>query len=315
MRRHKAEAAAGVAAVAPGRDEPAGSSVGQALWAYVALTKPNIIVLLLVTTLAGMLAAGRGTASPWLVVATLGAGYLCAGGASTINSYLDRDIDPLMERTRRRPIPSRRIGARQALWFGLTLGAVSVAIFALFVNVLSAVLAGVAFAYYVLGYTWYLKRRTPQNIVIGGAAGAFPPLIGWTAVTGALEPASAFLFLVIFFWTPPHAWALALLVKDEYGKAQVPMLPVVMGVRETTWQMLLYSVSLLGVTLLPVALGLFGPLYLAGALALGLPFLALAVRVHRKPDLKLTRQMYKYSTVYLALFFLVLVLDRVLFSI
>ena len=312
------KAKAAVSATAPTSPSESGLTRGpglRVLLAYVALTKPNIIVLLLVTTLAGMLAAGRGTASPWLVVATLGAGYLCAGGASTINSYLDRDIDPLMERTRRRPIPSRRIGARQALWFGLTLGAVSVAIFALFVNVLSAVLAGVAFAYYVLGYTWYLKRRTPQNIVIGGAAGAFPPLIGWTAVTGALEPASAFLFLVIFFWTPPHAWALALLVKDEYGKAQVPMLPVVMGVRETTWQMLLYSVSLLGVTLLPVALGLFGPLYLAGALALGLPFLALAVRVHRKPDLKLTRQMYKYSTVYLALFFLVLVLDRVLFSI
>jgi len=291
-------------------------------WAYVALTKPNIIVLLLVTTLAGMLAAGRGTVSPWLAVATLVGGYLCAGGASALNSYLDRDIDPLMERTRKRPLPSHRVGERQALGFGLLLGVLSIALFASLVDVLSAVLAAVAFLYYVLGYTWYLKRRTPQNIVIGGAAGAFPPTIGWTAVTGSLEPAAVFLFLVVFFWTPPHAWALSLLVKDEYAKAQVPMLPVVAGVRETTWQILLYSVSLVGVTLLPVGLGLFGPLYLGGALALGLPFLAMAWQVHRncsgklgaEPDERLTRRLYKFSTLYLAVYFLVLVLDRAFFT-
>ncbi|MSQ11337.1 MAG: protoheme IX farnesyltransferase [Dehalococcoidia bacterium] len=304
----KAVASAG----APPR--PSAGSLKRAVLSYLLLTKPNIIVLLLVTTLAGMLAADRGGLSAGLAVATLAAGYLCAGGASALNSYLDRDIDPLMERTRKRPLPSRRVSEQGALVFGVACGAVSIALFAVFANGLSAVLAAFAFLYYVFGYTWYLKRRTPQNIVIGGAAGAFPPTIGWVAVTGSLEPAAVFLFLAIFFWTPPHAWALALMVKDEYRKARVPMLPVVMGEHETTWQMLLYSVSLLAVTVLPVAFGLFGPLYFAGSLVLGVAFLVLAARVHRNPTPALTRRLYKFSTTYLALYFLVLVLDRVFFT-
>jgi protoheme IX farnesyltransferase len=290
------------------------TGVRAALMAYLALTKPHVIVLLLVTTLAGMLAAGRGTAPVGLVLITLLAGYLCAGGASTINSYMDRDIDPLMARTSKRPIPSGRVGGTRALLFGLAIGAASITLFALFVNAISAILSAIAFAYYVLLYTGVLKRRTPQNIVIGGAAGAFPPTIGWTAVTGHLEPAAVFLFLIVFFWTPPHTWALTLLMKDEYTKAKVPMLPVVAGVRETTWQTVLYTVALVGVSVLPVGLGLLGPLYLGGALALGLAFLALAVQTHRSPTMEQTRRLYKFSTLYLSLFFLFLVLDRVWFT-
>ncbi|MSP78987.1 MAG: protoheme IX farnesyltransferase [Dehalococcoidia bacterium] len=281
--------------------------------AYLALTKPNIIVLLLVTTLAGMLAAGRGSVSWQVALITLLAGYLCAGGASTLNSWLDRDIDQLMDRTRKRPLPASRVRDTSALIYGIALGAISIWLFAVYVNVLSAALSAIAFVYYVFFYSWYLKRRTPQNIVVGGAAGAFPPLIGWTAVTGTLEPAAVFLFLIIFFWTPPHAWALALLTKEDYARAQVPMLPVVSGDKETTSQMLIYTWYMLGVTLLPAALGLFGWLYLGSALVLGLPFLQMAYAVHHDPSEKRVRRLYKYSTLYLSLIFLGLVLDRVWF--
>lgn len=301
----------------PSADSPRGVtralSMSRTLLAYLALTKPNIIVLLLVTTLAGMLAAGHGTASFSRAAITLAAGYLCAGGASTLNSWFDRDIDRLMERTRKRPLPSSRMRDSSALIFGALLGVASIVLFAVFVNVLSAVLSAIALGYYVFFYSFYLKRRTPQNIVVGGAAGAFPPLIGWAAVTGTLEPAAVFLFLVVFFWTPPHAWALALMMKDDYSKAQVPMLPVVMGEHETTKQMLIYTWYMLGVALLPAALRLFGPLYLASALGLGLIFLAMAYQVHNKPTDKNVRRMYKYSTLYLSLIFLALVLDRVFF--
>ena len=306
---HKSHASAQVNTAGQTRS----ASPVKTLLAYLALTKPNIIVLLLVTTLAGMLAAGRGSVSPNIMLITLFAGYLCAGGASTLNSYLDRDIDQLMERTRKRPLPSSRVQGTSALVFGIALGIVSIALFAAFVNTLSAVLAAAAFVYYVFLYSFYLKRRTPQNIVVGGAAGAFPPLIGWVAVTGTLSPAAVFLFLIIFFWTPPHAWALSLLVKDDYTRAQVPMLPVIMGERETTRQMLIYSWYMLAVTLLPASLRIFGPLYLGSALVLGLAFLAMSYEVYHRPDKARMRRLYKYSTLYLSLIFLALVLDRVLF--
>ena len=280
------------------------------LGAYLQLTKPKIVFLLLLTTLGAMLAAGKGTVSWPLLVATLTAGSLCAGGAGAVNSYLDRDADRVMERTRKRPLPLGKVRPRSALWFGVALGLGSVLLFAFFVNQIAAILAAVAWVYYVLGYSMYLKHRTPQNIVIGGAAGAFPPLIGWTAVTGSLELEGIFLFLIIFFWTPPHAWALALLAQEDYRKARIPMLPVVQGERETGRQILRYSLLLVVVTSVPVALGLFGVLYLAATLLLGSLLVAFAVGVWLQPKRLQALRLFRYSTLYLALLFLVLVLDR-----
>ncbi|MDW8120605.1 MAG: heme o synthase, partial [Chloroflexota bacterium] len=278
------------------------------------LIKPNVLVLLLVTTLAGMLAAGGGTVAWERVMVTLLAGALCAGGAGALNSYLDRDLDAQMARTRARPLPSGLVEPQDALWFGISLGAVSLAMFALWVNGISALLAGIAFVYYVVVYSFLLKRRTPQNIVLGGAAGAFPPLIGWTAVTGRVEPAALFLFLLVFFWTPPHFWPLAILAKEEYRAAQVPMLPVVAGEKAAAFQVLLYSLILLGVSLLPVALRLFGVVYLGAAVVLGILFLGMALALYRSPTPRRALRLYRYSSVYLALLFLFLVLDRSLTS-
>jgi protoheme IX farnesyltransferase len=285
-------------------------SPGAALRGLFLLTKPRILVLLLITTLAGMLAAGGGKV-PWEKVAiTLMAGALCAGGANALNSFLDRRIDARMARTRGRPLPAGVVEPYEALGFGIGLGAISLAVFALWVNPVSAVLAGLAFAYYVVVYTLLLKLRTPQNIVLGGAAGAFPPLIGWTAVTGRVEPAALFLFLIVFFWTPPHFWPLAILAKEDYRAAGVPMLPVVAGERAAALQVLLYSLILLGVTLLPVALRLFGVVYLGAALLLGALMVALALHLYRSPHGKRAALLYRYSSLYLALLFLAVVLDR-----
>lgn len=282
----------------------------RALQGYLLLTKPHVIVLLLVTTLAGMLAAGGGRVAWERVVVTLLAGALCAGGAGALNSYLDRSLDAQMARTRGRPIPAGLVGAEEALWFGASLGAVSLAMFALWVNLVSALLAGIAFLYYVVVYSYLLKRRTPQNIVLGGAAGAFPPLIGWTAVTGRIEPAALFLFLIVFFWTPPHFWPLAIMAKEDYRTVQVPMLPVVAGEKAAALQILLYSAVLLGVSLLPVAVRLFGLVYLAAALVLGVFFMGMAFSLYRSPNPKHAARLYRYSSLYLALLFLFLVIDR-----
>jgi protoheme IX farnesyltransferase len=276
---------------------------------FVALTKPRIISLLLVTTVMPMFAAG----SPSLlrvVLVTIG-GYMMAGGANAVNMYLDRDIDDVMSRTRRRPIPSGRMSPIAVLAFGIALATAATALFAVFVNVLSAVLALAGFYTYVLVYTRWLKRNSPQNIVIGGAAGAFPPLVGWASVSGQLDLSAILLFLIIFYWTPPHFWALALLKKGDYGRAGVPMAPVIWGERETMDQMLWYTLILLPLTLLPAVIGTFGIVYFVCALILGGALLAGVVRVRRAKEWTMPAwSVYKFSLVYLALLFVAMVVDR-----
>ncbi|HET7585150.1 MAG TPA: heme o synthase [Gemmatimonadaceae bacterium] len=277
----------------------------------VALTKPRIISLLLVTTVLPMFVAGSPPLP--LVLAVLVGGYLMAGGANAVNMYLDRDIDDRMARTRLRPIPSGRMDARVVLAFGILLATVATTLFALVVNVLSAALALAGFYFYVFIYTRWLKRRTPQNIVIGGAAGAFPPLVGWAAATGRIDLTAIYLFLIIFYWTPPHFWALALLKQHDYGRAGVPMAPLVWGERETMRQMLAYTVILIAVSVLPVALGSFGTVYLVSALVLGLLLAVGIVRMMRVTSwTPVAWRVYKYSLLYLALLFAAMALDRVI---
>ena len=275
----------------------------------VMLTKPRIISLLLVTTIAPMYVAGRPS---WpLVLVVFVAGYLMAGGANAVNMYLDRDIDDVMARTRLRPIPSGRLEPNGVLLFGITLATIATFLFAYFANVLAATLALAGFYFYVFIYTRWLKRTTPQNIVIGGAAGAFPPLVGWAAVTGRLDLAALYLFLIIFYWTPPHFWALALLKQHDYGRAGVPMAPLVWGERETMRQMLWYTVILVALTILPGAFGAFGVIYLASAAGLGGILLWGIVRVMRTAAwIPRAWWVYKYSLLYLALLFAAMVADR-----
>jgi protoheme IX farnesyltransferase len=279
---------------------------------YVTLTKPRIMSLLLVTGFCGMVAGARGwPGTATAVAAMVGLGLAC-GGASALNHVLDRDIDPLMgERTRQRPVASGRVPASRALEFGLALSAFSFVLLASAVNVLTALLALAGNLFYVLVYTRWLKRSTPQNIVIGGAAGAVPPLVGWAAATGHVPLAAWLLFAIVFVWTPPHFWALALLIKESYAKAGVPMLPVVRGERETARQIVLYSLVLVGVTLLPWARGGAGPVYVVGALALGAAFVWLAERLRRDTTPRRALLLFHYSLVYLALLFAVLALDSV----
>ncbi len=276
---------------------------------FISLTKPRIISLLLVTTIMPMFAAGTPTLVQVLLVAV--GGYLMAGGANAVNMYLDRDIDDLMSRTRRRPIPSGRMAPIAVLAFGIALATAATALFAAYVNILSAVLALGGFYVYVLVYTRWLKRNSPQNIVIGGAAGAFPPLVGWAAVSGTLDLSAVLLFLIIFYWTPPHFWALALLKKREYGRAGVPMAPVIWGERETMDQMLWYTLILLPLTLLPAVTGAFGIVYFVCALILGVALLVGVLRVRRAKDWTMPAwSVYKFSLVYLALLFVAMAVDR-----
>jgi protoheme IX farnesyltransferase len=275
----------------------------------VMLTKPRIISLLLVTTVAPMFVAGSPSWGLVLIV-TLG-GYLMAGGANAVNMYLDRDIDDRMARTRLRPIPSGRLHATVVIAFGVALATAATWMLARFVNVLTAALALAGFYFYVFVYTRWLKRSTPQNIVIGGAAGAFPPLVGMAAVTNRVDLLAAYLFLIVFYWTPPHFWALALLKQHDYGRAGVPMAPNVWGERETMDQMLWYTLILIPLTLLPVAFGAFGMVYLASAVVLGLLLLWGVVRVRReRPWTGAAWWTYKYSLLYLALLFVAMVVDR-----
>ena len=299
----------GAAAIA---EHPQASLTSMAA-AFFWLTKPNIIVLLLISTLAGMLAAAGGAVAWTTAFAVLGGGFLCAGGAGAMNSYMDRERDVAMRRTSRRPIPSGRVSPRAAFVFSIAISLLSLPLF-LSVNTLVAALSTVAWVYYVFIYSGFLKERTTQNIVIGGAAGAFPPLIGWVAVTGALDVPGVLLFLIVFLWTPPHAWALAIMMKEEYRQVNVPMLPVVRGEAETGRQSLLYTIVLVAFTILPFALGYFGLLYFAGALAFGAPLLWLAAKLYRSPGKPAAIRLYRYSTLYLALLFLVLALDRALLS-
>ena len=283
--------------------------IGSTIKFYFLLTKPRIALLLLISTAAGMLAAGGGSVSWGTGIAVLVGGYLCAGGAAAMNCYLDRELDLAMDRTRNRPLPSGHVSPKSALVFSIAISLLSIPIF-LLVSPLIMVLGAVAWAYYVLFYSIYLKRRTPQNIVVGGAAGAFPPLIGWAAVAGSIDLSAISLFLIVFFWTPPHAYALMLMLKDDYQRARIPMLPVVRGDRETGRQIVLYSVVLLAVTAMPAALGLFGLLYLATAMFLGIILLALAVKLYSSRERVWALRLFRYSSIYLALLFLGLVLDR-----
>jgi heme o synthase len=279
----------------------------------VALTKPRIISLLLVTTVAPMFVAG--TPSWWTVLLVTVGGYLMAGGANAVNMYLDRDIDDVMARTRLRPIPGGRMAPRAVLAFGVMLATAATFLLAHFVNVLTAALALGGFYFYVFVYTRWLKRSSPQNIVIGGAAGAFPPLVGWAAVTGRVDLAAVYLFLIVFYWTPPHFWALALLKQHDYGRAGVPMAPLVWGERETIAQMLWYTIVLLALTVLPALFGAFGLVYLASALVLGGLLLRGVLRIRAlhargEPWTAAAWSTYKYSLLYLALLFVAMVVDR-----
>ena len=277
---------------------------------YVTLTKPRIISLLLVTTWAPMVIASRGWPDGWILLWTMVGGYLMAGGANAINMYMDRDIDARMPRTKLRPIPSGRMSPGHVLAFGIALGAASFAVFALLVNLLAALLALAGLLYYVFVYTRWLKRTSPQNIVIGGAAGAFPPLVGWAAATGEVSLTAAYLFLIVFFWTPPHFWALALVKRKDYGRVGVPMAPNVWGERETMKQMLIYTLILLPLTLGPVTYGGLGLVYGALALALGLWFLRDVVRVMRAADFVAPAwRLYRNSLLYLALLFGAMAVD------
>jgi protoheme IX farnesyltransferase len=280
----------------------------QVLGDYVELTKPKVQSLLLLTTIATMYVAGD--PSPLLVALTCLGGYLSAGGAGAVNHWFDRDIDAQMKRTANRPIPAGRISPRAALTFGCTLAALSLLELSLAVNALAAALSFSGFLGYVLVYTVWLKRRTPQNIVIGGAAGAVPPLVGWAAVTGSVSGTAVILFFIVFFWTPPHFWALSLLMKDEYAKVGVPMLPVARGEEETRRQIVLYSILLYAVTQLPYCAGGFGVAYLAASLVLGLGFIAGAVRLYRRADRTSALRLYLYSLAYLALLFCAMVADK-----
>jgi protoheme IX farnesyltransferase len=291
--------------------EEAGKARPSILADLVTLTKPRIISLLLLTTVLPMFITGRGIPTPALVGWVLLGGYLMAGGANTVNMWFDRDIDMLMARTRLRPIPSGRIPAFAALLFGLAQGAAAFAIFWNYVNPLSAWLALSGYLFYIFVYTVWLKRISTQNIVIGGAAGAFPPLVGWTAVTGSLDLTAIYLFAIIFFWTPPHFWALALIKRHDYAKAGVPMMPVVSGEHWTKVQMLAYTLMLIPLTIMPAVFGSLGLFYAGAAALLGGRLLWYSIRVLKETGVTPTAwRMYKFSLLYLALLFVAMGVDR-----
>ncbi len=283
--------------------------VGALLADYVRLTKPRVISLLLVTTLLAMVMAAKGWPDGRTVLWTMIGGYLSAGGANAINQWFDRDIDARMRRTSTRPIPAGRIGATHALIYAIVISVASALILGFGANWVAAGLAMLGLLLYVFLYTLWLKRTTTQNIVIGGAAGAVPPLVGWAAVEGSVGLGALLLFAIVFYWTPPHFWALALLLKRDYAEAGVPMLPVVRGVEETARQVLLWTLVLVGVSLLPVAAGISGGLYLVVASLLGALFIASAVQLARQPDERRARSTFSFSMLYLALLFVALAID------
>ncbi len=286
---------------------PARPRARQLLADYLDLTKPKVQSLLLLTTVTTMEVAGHPSVS--LVVLTCLGGYLSAGGAGAVNHYWDRDIDARMRRTATRPIPSGRISPGAALRFGCTLAVLSFVLMSLTVGVLAASLALAGFVGYVGVYTIWLKRRTPHNIVIGGAAGAMPPLVGWAATRGSLSWTAVYLFAIVFYWTPPHFWALSLLMKDEYADVGVPMLPVVRGETETRRQIVLYSLLLYAVTQLPFCVGAFGGVYLVSSMTLGLALIGGAVWLYRHPGRQNALRLYLFSMIYLAALFAAMVAD------
>jgi heme o synthase len=283
------------------------ASTRQLLSDYVELTKPKVQSLLLLTTIATMYVAGN--PSLLLVALTCLGGYLSAGGAGAVNHWYDRDIDARMARTATRPVPSGRVAPNTALAFGCTLAALSFLELSLTVNVLAASLSFAGFLGYVFLYTIWLKRRTPQNIVIGGAAGAVPVLVGWAAVTDSLSWTPVVMFAIIFVWTPPHFWALAVKYKDDYQAASVPMLPAVATFKRTAREILLYSVLLVGVSLLLAAVARLGTIYVVSAAVLGVVFVAMAIRLLHRQTAKSAMQLFSYSITYLTLLFVFMAVD------
>jgi protoheme IX farnesyltransferase len=279
---------------------------------YVTLTKPRIISLLLLTCVATMFVADPSGPPLSVILWTMLGGYLAAGGAGAINHYIEREPDARMERTASRPLASGRIEPRRGLFFGSALGIVAVAQLAITVNALTAALAAAGLLGYVFVYTLWLKPRTPQNIVLGGAAGAMPPLVGWAAATGDLSAQALWPFAIVFFWTPPHFWALSLLISDDYARTGVPMLPVVRGETTTRRQIVAYALLLVAVTIGPVLTGLLGVGYLVAALALGAGFVGLSLVLLARPSRQAARRMYLSSLAYLALLFCAMALDRAL---
>jgi heme o synthase len=291
------------------------SALRQTIANYVNLIKPHVTVLLLGITVASMAIAKQSFPSLGLVLATLLGGVMAAGSANCLNCFIDRDIDQIMGRTQRRSLPSGRVQPKQALIFGIILGIASFVVFTTFVNLLSAALSFGAILFYVFVYTLGLKRTTAQNIVIGGAAGAVPVLVGWAAVTNTITLPAVWLFAIIFYWTPPHFWALALLIEKDYEKARVPMLPVLMGVKETRKQIFLYTLLLVAVTLMLFVIPhMMGYFYLFGALALGGVMIYMAFRLMRDQSKDWARTMFWYSNCYLAAIFAVMVVDRIVFA-
>jgi heme o synthase len=291
---------------------PVIESVRAGVGAYVNLMKPHVTTLLLAVTALTMVMAERGMPSPWLMLATLAGGLAAAGSANALNCFIDRDIDSLMSRTVRRSVPAGRVSPKNALVFGIVLAVFSFVEMSLFVNLLAASLALAGILFYVIVYTGMLKRTTTQNIVIGGAAGAMPPMVGWAAVTHSLALAPFLMFCVIFFWTPPHFWALALILRRDYERAGIPMLPVVAGERETRKQIWLYTWLLIGVTLLLFSSHVMGYLYLGAALLMGGVMLYFAYRLYRNDSLHWAHRLFWFSNSYLAILFAVMAVDRVL---
>jgi protoheme IX farnesyltransferase len=287
--------------------------LGEVVRDYLVLTKPGVMVLLLVTTLCAMLVAAQGVPSLWTLFWTLVGGALASGGAGAINHYVDRDIDAIMTRTRRRPLPAGRVAPEYALLFGIVLSVLAVYVLTAFVNPVAAVLSLSGNLFYVFVYTIWLKRTTPQNIVIGGAAGAVPPLVGWAAVTGQVSVPALLMFLLVFAWTPPHFWALALYKRGDYAAAGVPMLPAVRGEEETRRQILAYTVAMVLASLLFYPLGVLGVPYLVAAMVLGARFLWLVARLYRERSDQLAKRVFLYSMQYLGLLFAAMVIDAVVF--
>jgi protoheme IX farnesyltransferase len=284
------------------------SAVGRA-FSFLALTKPIVVALLLTTTLAAMIVGAGSWPDTSLVLLTMLGGGLTAGGASALNQYIERDLDLQMARTAKRPLPRGTINPRTALIFASVISVLGLVILWVWVNWLTALMALVGWIYYVVLYSLILKPTTPQNIVVGGGAGAIPPLVGWAAATGQLSMPAFFLFAVVFFWTPPHFWALALLKRKDYARAGVPMLPVVIGEDETRWHIFLYSIQLVALSILLPVTQLTGGIYLIAALSLGIGFLWFAWNLYRQGGNKSAWKMYRYSSTYLALIFSALVLD------
>ncbi len=280
---------------------------------YFELTKPRVVVLIVFTAVIGMFLAVPGMV-PWraLLAGTAGI-WLAAASAAALNHLIDQRIDRVMARTSHRPLPTGSLTPRQVLVFAVALGVASMVVLVVFVNVLTAVLTFASLIGYAIVYTAYLKHATPQNIVIGGAAGAAPPVLGWAAATGHVHPYALLLFLIIFVWTPPHFWALAIFRRDDYARAHVPMLPVVYGVAYTRWHVLFYTILLVLVTLLPWMTGMSGVFYLGGALVLGAGFLYHAVRLLHPPDERYAMRVFGYSVMYLMLLFAFLLVDHYLF--